>query len=80
MVSKAICWRGLIFEASCAYSKISPLPDLLLKKGGLFFGTIRYCVFFEKELMQSSISELELSLITASHNARKGQDDNASMA
>jgi hypothetical protein len=27
-VSKAICWRGLIFEASCAYSNISPLPSL----------------------------------------------------
>ena len=38
MVSKAICWRGLIFEASCAYSKISPLPDLghvyCRKRGG----------------------------------------------
>ena len=26
MESKAICWRGLIFEASCMYSKISPSP------------------------------------------------------
>jgi hypothetical protein len=36
-VSKAICWRGLIFEASCAYLNISPPPQpgpcLLLKTG-----------------------------------------------
>jgi hypothetical protein len=31
---QSICWRGLTFEASCAYSKISPLPSLLLKGGG----------------------------------------------
>ena len=28
LVSKAIYRRGLIFEASCTYSKISPLPSV----------------------------------------------------
>jgi hypothetical protein len=36
-VSKAMCWRGLIFEASCAYSNISPLG-----RGGLIFERIEY--------------------------------------
>jgi hypothetical protein len=39
-VSKAICWRGLIFEASCAYSNISPLPVWAMsiaEKGGAYF-------------------------------------------
>ena len=40
-IGKAICWRGLIFEASCTYSKISPLPSLLIS-GGLTFGRIQY--------------------------------------
>ena len=33
---------GLVFGVHYAYSKISPLPSLLLKKGGLIFGRILY--------------------------------------
>ena len=41
LVSRALCWRGLIYEAHRAHSKISPSlfwSNSTAKKGGLFLG------------------------------------------
>ncbi len=49
MVSKAICWRGAYIRGELRIFEYKPPPQfgpcLLLKKGGLIFGRIRYYIY-----------------------------------
>ena len=71
MVSKVTCWRGLIFEVSCAYSKISPLPSLghmstaEKKGGGAYFreDTVYMQCHVSGDLLQYSVQYIMLLLV-----------------